>query len=138
MNYVQKKLVTKLVFVVLLLATLPMFHHWISSHLRILGWGLFALIIVSALGKQKSIHIPTYDERHLEFNRVLDENPWMKIYYVVFTMAVAIGFYYTITNNVNILEDIGFLGAYGLISLVMLPVIIFKVRQAYIDAGEDV
>lgn len=140
MNRAQKRFVAKVFLAMLLLVTALVFSEKISAmvgeHRKVLMWlVLFVVIILVALSNNKSAatHIPTYAERHLEFIRLLDENPWMKIYYVVYGLAVAIGAYHAMFNGIEI-GSFGFLGA---LFLVILPIIILMMKKRYLEAGEE-
>jgi len=88
---------------------------------------LFIFIVLHLGGHSRQI--PTYAERHLVFERVMDENPWMKIYYAVYGVAVVIGVFYAISNNVNVAELLGFWGFMGALAVLMVPIFIYKLQQ---------
>jgi hypothetical protein len=70
-------------------------------------------------------------ERHIYFNRIMDKNPWMKKFYIAYAVAVVIGFCYVLYNHVDmaeVLDEVEFFGFVGALSLVMLPIVIYKLK----------
>lgn len=137
MNRAQKRFSAKVFLAILLLSTCLLFSEEISAVIgnrgEVFMWLALVIFVVVAFnnGKSTATHIPTYAERHSVFGRILDENPWMKIFYTVYGVAVVIGVFYVMSIEVGI---VGFLGA---LFLVMLPIIIIKIKQAYIEAGNE-
>jgi hypothetical protein len=81
---------------------------------------------------------PTYAERHGKFNRLVDKNPWVKIYIAAILLAEAIGCYlYAISKDIDVtelLDRFGFFGMLGAILLVFLPLIIIRLREVHDEA----
>lgn len=91
---------------------------------------IFGMLYLTRSRGDKTVQIPTYAERHVKFRRVVDEYPWMKIYYAVYGVAVVIGLYYAISNNINVAEKLGFWGLMGSLAALMIPVFIYKLGQS--------
>jgi hypothetical protein len=89
---------------------------------------LFIFVVLRISGRNPS-QISSYAERHLEFERVMDENPWMKIYYAVYGVAVVAGVFYAISKNINVAEMLGFWGFMGVFVVLMVPIFIYKLQQ---------
>jgi uncharacterized membrane protein len=149
MNNAQKNLVKKVAvkfFLVILIVIVSsilsksLSDAWLSTHRETLTWSALVLfIIVSAFAKNKQ-PMPTYSERHQEFNRLFDENPWAKIYVVVFVIIIAIGLFYISSKHIDmgaVLDKVGFFGFVAVIVLLMLPIFIIKLKESYDEAGEN-
>jgi len=148
MNNAQKNLVKKvavtigLVILIIIVSSIlskSLPDEWLSTHREALTWSALVLfVIISAFAKNKQ-PIPTYTERHQVFNRLFDENPWAKIYVVVFVIIIAIGLYYISSNHIDmgaVLDKMGFFGFVAAIALLMLPIFIIKLKESYDEAGE--
>jgi hypothetical protein len=85
-------------------------------------------------------HIPTYAERHGKFNRLVDRNPWIKIYIAAILLAEATGCYlYAISKRMDaadLLEKFGFFGILGAILLVFLPLIVIRIREMFTETSD--
>ena len=140
MNRSQKRFAVKTFLATLLLVTSLLFSDEISAmvgeHKKAFMWlvlGFVTIVVAFSNNKSAATHIPSYAERHFEFNRLLDENPWMKIYYAVYGMAVVMGVYYAMSNGI----EIGSFGLLGTLFLVILPIITLMMKQAYMKAGKE-
>jgi hypothetical protein len=130
MTKAQKKIVFNWCVVVALIIIFSIFDDWISNNWETLKSPAFAaLLFVGALSKNK----PTRAEAHLEFNRIIDEHPWIKIYLVVYGIAIAIGDYYVMTNHINLIEYVSFFNLSGAILLLFLPIFILKQKAAWYE-----
>ena len=91
---------------------------------------IFLLLHLSRIrGDKAAMQIPTHAERHKEFRRVMDENPWMKIYYALYGIAVVIGVYCAFSLNINVAAEIGFWGFTGALAVLLIPIFIYKLKQ---------
>jgi hypothetical protein len=79
--------------------------------------------------------IPTYAERHAVFNRLVERNPWIKIYVAVILLAEAAGGYlYAVSKGLDVdvlLGRLGLFGMLGAIFLVFLPFILIRLNELY-------
>ena len=100
---------------------------------------VFICVMVFLLMTSISTRIPTYAERHRSFNRLVDENPWIKIYIAAILFAEAIACYLFATSKhidvIEILDGVGIFGLLGALVLVFLPFIIIRLRELYTAAG---
>ncbi len=109
----------------------------ISAHRDALKWGgLVLFLIVSTLARAEG-KIPNYEERHGALNRVFDENPWAKIYLVIYVIALAIGIYYAMSHHIDLVEAVGFFGLLGAVLMLMLPAFVIRLKEAYEEAGGE-
>jgi hypothetical protein len=134
MTKTQKIIVFNWLLAVLLLILFPVFEGWILDHWKTLKWPAFAaLVIFVALSKNTSIS--TRAEGRFEFNRIADEHPWIKIYWVTYGIVIAIGDYYAISHQIDLVNDVGVFSLAGPILLLLLPIVIIKQREAWNEAG---
>ncbi len=143
-NLVQKIAVTIflviLVFIVSSLLSKSLSDEWMSTHSKTLGGAALVLFIIIRAYAKSNGPIPTYSERHHEFNRLFDENPWAKIYVVAYAIAIAIALYYVGSNHIDmgaVLDKVGFFGFAAAIVLLMLPIFIIKLKESYDEAGDE-
>lgn len=149
MNNAQKNIIKKiavsfslaiLIIVVSSILSKSLSDKWLSTHKETLTWSALVLfVIISAFAKNRQ-PMPTYSKRHQELNRLFDENPWAKIYVVVYSIAIAIGLYYVGSNHIDmagVLDKVGFFGFAAVIVLLMLPIFIIKLKESYDEAGEE-
>jgi hypothetical protein len=130
MTKAQKKIVFNWCVVVALIIIFLIFDDCISNNWGPLKWLAFAaLFFVGAYSKNK----PTRAGAHLEFNRIIDEHPWIKIYFVVYGITIAIGDYYIMTNHIDLIEHVSFFNLSGAILLLFLPIFILKQKAAWYE-----
>ena len=130
MNNAQKNLVKKvavtigLVILIIIVSSIlskSLSDEWLSTHRETLTWSALVLfVIVSAFAKNKQ-PMPTYSERHQEFNRLFDENPWAKIYVAVLVIIIAVGLFYVSSKHIDmgtVLDKVGFFGFVAVIAVI--------------------
>lgn len=149
MNNAQKNLVKRIAFAIVLMILIwivsstlskSLSDEWLSMHRNTLLLSTFVLLVIGSAFGKKNEPMPTYSERHEEFNRLFDENPWTKVYVVIYSVALAIGLYYVSSNHVDmgaLLDKVGFFGFAAAILLLMLPIFIVKLKKSYDDAGKE-
>lgn len=103
------------------------------------GCALILFVVVSGIVNRTG-HVPTYAQRHAAFNQLIDEFPWLKIFYVAYAAAVVIGLLYSVSRHiyfVDMLDEIGPVGFAAVLSLLGLPVGIARLLKLYKEAGEE-
>lgn len=131
MTKTQKKIVSGWLIVGLLIVILSAFNDWILKHWDTIRWPSFIVIlIIAALSKKKHSHA----DGRFQINRVVEENPWIKIYLAIYCVAIAIGSCYVIFNNIKL--DVGFVELSSALGLLILPIIIIQQKEAYFNAGK--
>jgi hypothetical protein len=109
---------------------------WLTAHHgTVEGIALLLFIVVGALAQREG-PLPSRAEQHAALNRVYDEHPWAKVYLALYCMALALGLYLVGTHHID-LAKVGFLGLLGVVLLLMLPVFLIKLKEAYDAAGEE-
>ncbi len=109
---------------------------WLTAHHgTVEGVALLVFIVVGALAQREG-PLPSRAERHAALNRVYDEHPWAKVYLALYCFVLAVGLYLVGTHHIDLVE-VGFLGLLGVLLLMMLPVFIIKLKEAYDAAGEE-
>ncbi len=92
-------------FVIILLI---IFGDFIQANWDTIRWPAFLVIMILALfDKNKRSH----SESRFELNRIVEENPWVKIYLTIYLIIIAIGVNYVIYNSIKLNS-----GANGLLS----------------------
>lgn len=139
MTKAQKKIVSGWLLVALLIIILSVFNDWILGHWDTIRWPSFVVIlIIAALSKKK--HSPA--DGRFQINRVVEENPWVKIYLAIYcvaiaiAIAIAIGANYVIFNNIKL--EAGFVELFSAMGLLILPIIIIQQKEAYLNAGKEI
>lgn len=134
MTKAQKTIVLSWFLAVLLIILFSIFQGWILDHWKTLKWPVFAVLaIVVAFSKNSQIR--TRAEGRFEFNRIANEHPWIKIYWATYGIAIAIGDYYAISHQIDLVNDVGFFALAGPILLLLLPVFIIMQKEAWKEAG---
>lgn len=149
MNVAQRKLVTKVAGIALLLVLIAVSSlllnewlpdAWLAAHGETIKWTAFVLFLGLGLLASKSGPMPTYTERHAAINDFYDEHPWAKVYLACCVMAIAVGLYFVATRHIDmgeVLQKLGILGFLGAVFLLILPNILVKLKEAYDAAGEE-
>ncbi|MBU1447618.1 MAG: hypothetical protein KKF58_04830 [Gammaproteobacteria bacterium] len=149
MNNAQKSLVKRtisVIFLVILIWIASSFlshslsHEWLLTHRSALLVSGFVLFVLAGAFTKKNKHVPTYLERHEELNQLVDTYPWIKIYVVVYSIAIALGLYYVSSNQVDmaaLLDKVGFFGFAAMILMLMLPIFIVKLMKTYDEARKE-
>ncbi len=145
MNAGQKRFVKKVAlnFVVVILIAIGAMtvNEWLPAgwltahHVVVEGVALLVFIVVGALAQREG-PLPSRAERHAALNRVYDEHPAAKVYLALYCMALAVALYLVGTHHID-LAEIGFLGLLGAVLLMMLPVFLIKLKEAYDAAREE-
>lgn len=117
------------------------FFDWLSNHQEEL-WPVVFIYVVIVMGLVRDrTSIPTRAERHAAFNELMDDYPLLKMFYVVYAIAIVIGLIYVQFKHiymVDVLDEIGFIGFAGAISLLGVPVGIARLLRSYQEAGEEI
>ncbi len=111
---------------------------WVSSHREGASSVALVLFVIAAGLARHSKRIPTSAQRHAAFNEVMDDYPFLKMFYVVYAIAIVIGLFFMLLKHiylVDILDKTGFFGLAGPILLLMVPVGIAKFLRSYEEAG---
>ena len=132
MTKAQKKIVSGWSVIVSLIITFSVFNDWILENWDTIRWPAFIVILIfAALSNKKH---STADGR-FQINRVIEENPWIKIYLAIYSSAITIGAIYVIFNNIKI--EAGFVELFTAMGLLILPIIIIQQKEAYLNAGKE-
>lgn len=146
MNAAQREFVRRTIRNLLLIALLVMAFSvlykwmpvdWVSNHREGVPSVAFVLFVIAAGFAQHGKRIQTRAERHAAFNELMDEYPFLKVFYVVYAIAIVIGLFFMLRKHiylVDILDKTGFLGLAGPILLLMVPVGIAKFLRSYEEA----
>ena len=130
MTKAQKKIVFNWCVVAVLITIFSIFEDWILLHWETLKWPAFAVLILAGV-LRKNKH--TRAETHFEFNQIINEHPWIKIYYVAYGIVIALVDYYVITNHIDLVQYVSFFKLSGAILLLFLPVFILKQKAAWYE-----
>ncbi len=134
MTKAQTRIAFNWLLIAILLIIFSVFDDWIMEHWESLKWLIFlVLIIIGTLHKK----IPTYTERHFEFNQLIEENPWLKVFYGFYLLGIVAGNYYIMSHGINIVKEVGIFGLFGAVLLLILPVYIIRQKELYIEAGKE-
>ena len=135
MTKAQKKIASGWVLIIFLLVNWAIFDEWILEHWKIIQWPLFAAVFIALMFSNAK---KGAGEGRQEINRIVKENPWIKIYLAIYGIALAIGVNYIIFNNINISKQVGTFELFCAILLLILPIFIIKQKEAYIEAGKEI
>jgi len=135
MTKAQKKIASGWVLIIFLLVNWAIFDEWILEHWEIIQWPLFTAVFIALMFSNAK---KGAGEGRQEINRIVKENPWIKIYLAIYGIALAIGVNYIIFNNINISKQVGTFELLCTILLLILPIFIIKQKEAYIEAGKEI
>ena len=148
MKAVQKQFVRKVlrnIFLsALLLIVAAAFHRhfadWISHHREVIGAAaLVVFAIVFGMAKRTQ-RLAARAETQAAFSELMDDYPWLKMFYVFYAIAIVIGVLYSAITHVylaELLERTGFIGLVGLFMLLGVPVGIASLLRSYDEAGRE-
>jgi hypothetical protein len=138
MNKAQRRYIFNLIMILPVLIIVYIFREWIYNHEASLRWIVLVVFsIIALLSKSKGeFVIGTREERRSALNSVINENLWMKIYYFVFSLSLAIGIPFAVYQSDDVLDTFGSVWILSLFGLFFLPIIIHGIISGYEDAGE--
>lgn len=149
MNNAQEKLVTKVAGITVLLILIAVSaavlskwlpHEWLAKYGETVKWSAFLVFIIAGALASKSDPITTRSERQAVVSVFYDEHPWAKVYLACCVIAIAIGLYFVATYHIDmgaVMEKLGMFGFLGAIFLLILPIVIVKLKEAYDAAGKE-
>lgn len=133
MTKAQKKLVSGWLLVLGLVICAIIFGDWIRDHWEIIKFPMLFVIIIAALfGKHRPQDARA--EGRIQLNRIVEENPWVKVYLAIYTLLIAIASGYIIFNHIKL--ELRFMVLFIPIILLVLPIVIIQQKEAYINAGK--
>lgn len=133
MNKPQKKIVKRWALMTFIIILLMMFSGLIQDNWSALRWPTFAIIMIIALFDNTK---RSHSEGRFQLNRIVEENPWVKLYLTIYLIIIAIVVNYVIYND--IILNIGANSLFLAIGLLILPIIIIQQKEAYINAGKEI
>jgi len=95
---------------------------------------LIVIIVIVSLSKRRSRH--TQWEGMVQLNRIVEEYPWVKAYYAIYCLLIAISVNYIIFND--IILEVSVKEYFLPFALLILPIIIVQQKEAYVNAGKKI
>lgn len=103
------------------------FSDWISTNWDSLKWPAFIVIfLIFSLTKKKP--------KPFDMAEQIENHPWIKTYYALLGLIIALSVAYILTNNVRVNFAFFVIG----FCLLILPVVFISQREAYIEAGKKI
>lgn len=135
MNAKQSKIVKSWLGVAIILAIWLVFYDWFEKNMATTRFLLIALIIFLLI---KNSPLPNLQERSVNFNNIIDNHPWVKLYTVIYSVIICGIFLHLSQTGIDILKSIGTFGLFATILGVVLPVIIIGEIEKYKNAGKQI
>ena len=135
MNIKQKFLVTGWALIISLFILISIYDEWIGDNWDTIKWPSFIVILIFIAFSPKSKKDLTSEGR-ANINDIVNKNPWIKIYMVIYCIVISIVCFDTISSKTNLVETIGFLELAIPILGILLPVMIVHQIKIYTDAGK--
>jgi len=126
----QKRIILNWIGLLTTIVLLSIFDEWISENWGTLKYPLLIIIVVIAVFSNRRRE---NSNEWREINRIVEENPWIKIYLVVYGSILTYGVYYIVSNNIKVQGAFEMLLA---IYLLVFPVYVIKSKERFIDAGK--
>lgn len=127
-------MIWKIVGVLSLFAICSIYDNWILEHWDSLKWPVFAVIVILAAFNKKPIN--RADGRN-QMNRIFEEHAWVRAYFAIYGLIIAIGTCYILYNGINISQEVSFFEFASAIGLLFVPVAIIRTKEEFIKAGKE-
>jgi len=135
MTKAQRKIVCGWVVIALLVCLFLIFSELILEYWDYIKFPmLIVIIVIVSLSKQRSRH-KQWDGMS-KLNRIVEEYPWVKVYYAIYCLLIAIIVNYIIFND--IILEVSVKEYFLPFALLILPIIIVQQKEAYVNAGKKI
>ena len=133
MNKAQKKIVIRWLLMSFIIIFFIIFSDIIQSNWDTIKWPAIIVIIALALFDKNR---RTHAQGRYEFNRIIEEYPWVKTYLIIYFFIIAILVNYVLYNEIKLNVEAG--GLLLILTSFFLPLIIIREREEYRNASKEI